>query len=114
MLDNVLRYSYLQQIIEWYIGLQHDWAVNTRQRGSWFKHYLDVESWTELKSTYTGSDIDDNWVAFFCLVNLFRKMARDVGVQLGFEYPIDLELSMTEYYSSIRVLNKNGDVANGM
>jgi len=102
MFDNIIRYSYLQRIVDWYIGQQHDWTVSMGLYGKWFKHYLDTETWTELESTYANSDIKENWVAFFRMVDLFRKMATKVGVQLGYEYPIHLDNEVTEYISSIR------------
>jgi len=102
MFDNIIRYSYLQRMVDWYIGQQHDWTVSTGLYGKWFKRYLDTETWTELESTYANSDIKENWVAFFRMVDLFRKMATKVGVQLGYEYPIHLDNEVTEYISSIR------------
>ncbi len=29
MLDNVIRYDYLQRVLEWHIGIQRDWSVNS-------------------------------------------------------------------------------------
>lgn len=28
MLDTVIRFNYLQPVIEWYIGVKHEWSVN--------------------------------------------------------------------------------------
>lgn len=109
MFDKVVRYSYLQRLLEWYIGQQHGWTVSTGLYGKCFKRYLDAETWTELESTYARSDIKENWVAFFRMVDLFRKLATEVGAQLGYEYPIDLDDEVTKYYSSIREMEKTGD-----
>jgi hypothetical protein len=46
------------------------------------------------------------------MVDLFRKMATKVGVQLGYEYPINLDNEVTEYISSIREVEKTGNVTN--
>jgi len=98
-----IRDEYLRTIIEWYIGLQNNWSVNTGLCGRWFKRYLDKETWAEYTSTFAGADIEENWKAFFMAVALFRKLAKIVGSSLGYEYPAQLDKEMTDYYSHIRV-----------
>lgn len=109
MFDTVLRYSYFQRLVEWYIGQRHDWKVSTGLNGRWFKRYLDAETWSELESTYAGSGIEENWEAFFRMVNLFRKLAREVGMQLGYEYDNNTDEEVTRYCSNIRETGKSGD-----
>jgi aminoglycoside 6-adenylyltransferase len=97
--DNV-RYHYLYPVIEWYIGLQHDWSVNPGLHGKWFKKYLDDDIWAEFKLTYTGANIEENWQAFFRLLELFRKLATVVANQLDYGYPekVDKKVSTYCYY----------------
>jgi aminoglycoside 6-adenylyltransferase len=102
MLGQAIRDEYLQTIIEWFIGLQHDWAVDTGMRGKHFKRYLDRELWREYTATFAGAGIEDNWQAFFNAVALFRKLARAVGENLGYSYPAQMDDEMTEYYWHIR------------
>ncbi|MFI5173528.1 MAG: aminoglycoside 6-adenylyltransferase [Terriglobia bacterium] len=112
MFETVLRYAYFQRVVEWYIGQRQDWKVSTGLYGKWFKRYLDAETWSELESTYAGSGIDENWEAFFRMVNLFRKLAREVGMQLGYEYPINTDEAITKYCSTIREMGKTDDANN--
>ena len=93
---------FLRTIIEWYIGLQQNWTVNTGVLGRKFKRYLDDEIWSEYESTFAGSSIEENWAAFFNAVALFRKLANIVAEGLGYEYPSQTDREMTEYYSRIR------------
>ncbi len=102
MLDNVMRYDYLQNVVEWYIGLQYDWSVNTGLHGKWFKNYLDEDTWTELKSTYTGAARDENWHAFFRFTKLFRRLTMFVANQLHYSYPMDVDKEVTEYCHQIQ------------
>jgi aminoglycoside 6-adenylyltransferase len=102
MLDDVLRFSYLHRLIEWYIGQQHDWAINAGCYGRWFKRYLSAWKWSEYESTYVGSGIEENWAAFFSLVDLFRTLAKEVGSKLGYEYPVELDEKVTDYFSVVR------------
>ncbi len=106
MFDKVIRYPYLQTIVEWHIGLQNNWSVSTGVCGKWFKRYLDVETWSELESTYAGADIEENWLAFFKTVEFFRKLARTVGTSLGYGYPATLDEEMTQYCTRIRNTDK--------
>ncbi|MCK4599690.1 aminoglycoside 6-adenylyltransferase [Candidatus Bipolaricaulota bacterium] len=105
MFDNVLRYSFLQKVVEWYIGLQNDWSVSTGTCGKKFKRYLDAETWLEFESTYAGADVEENWRAFFKTVEFFRKLARTVGTSLGYDYPTELDEEVTQYCLSIRKTN---------
>ena len=98
----IARINNRKTIIEWFIGSQNDWSVNTGLRGRKFKRYLDGKIWSEYESTFAGADIQENWQAFFNAVALFRKLARLVGESLGYEYPAQLDSEMTDYYSRIR------------
>ncbi len=105
MFDNVLRYSFLQKVVEWYIGSKNGWSVSTGIRGKRFKRYLDAESWLEFESTFAGANVEENWRAFFKTIEFFRKMARIVGTSLGYDYPADLDEEVTQYCLSIRRTN---------
>ena len=106
MLGQAVRGHYLQTVIEWYIGLQHDWSVNTGVRGRKFKRYLDDGTWSDYRSTFARADVQENWEAFFNAVALFRRLARTVGNTLGYEYPAQLDKEMTAYYFRIRSTEK--------
>jgi aminoglycoside 6-adenylyltransferase len=102
MLSQAVRAEYLHNVIEWFIGLQHGWSVNTGLRGKHFKRYLDEELWSEYTATFAGAEIEENWQAFFNAVSLFRKLARIVGEGLGYAYPMQMDKEMTEYFTHIR------------
>ena len=102
MLDNILRYSFLHPVIDWYIGMQNNWSVNTGIHGKKYKFYLDKKTWKELESTYTGADIKENWIAFFNTLSLFRKLAKKVGENLGYNYPGTLDREVTQYCMEIK------------
>jgi aminoglycoside 6-adenylyltransferase len=105
MFDNVLRYSFLQKIVEWYIGLENNWSVNTGICGNRFKRYLDAENWSEFESTYAGADVEENWRAFFKAVAFFRQLAKIIGTGLGYDYPMELDEEVTQYCLRIRNTN---------
>jgi aminoglycoside 6-adenylyltransferase len=106
MLGQSVRDKYLRTVIDWFIGLQHDWSVNTGVFGCKFKRYLDDRTWSEYASTFAGAGIEENWQAFLNAVALFRRLAKIVGDRLNFKYPVQLDREMTDYYSRIRSYEK--------
>lgn len=106
MLGQSMQDKYLRQIIKWYIGLKSNWSVNTGNCGKYFKQYLDLELWSAYESTYCGAGIKENWDAFYKAVNLFCKLARELGEALDYEYPHETEKSMLTYYKKIQNTKK--------
>lgn len=102
MLGESVRSRYLHTVIEWFIGLQHDWSVNTGICGRKFKRYLDEQTWAAYESTFAGAGLEEQWQAFFSAVTLFRKLAKQVGNALGYRYPEKIDRDMTEYYRWIQ------------
>lgn len=102
MLDYVLRYLFLHKIIKWYIGMQNGWSVDTGACGKKFKRYLDSNIWSEFEETYVGADVEENWKAFFKTTNFFRKIAKQVGENLGYEYPDNLDKEVVQFCLKIR------------
>lgn len=102
MLDYTLRYSYLHQIIDWYIGLKNEWAVETGAKGKKFKEYLSKEEWKEWEETYAGADIEDNWRAFFKMTDYFRKLAQEIGDKLNYSYPAQVDKEVIKFCREIK------------
>ncbi len=105
MLDNVMRFNYLQRILEWSLGVQFNWEVNPNKCGRWFKRYLDSETWEKLEETYAGADIEDNWNALFNMNDLFMDLCRHVANELGFECPQEVEKNITHYLQKVHSLD---------
>lgn len=106
MSDSMIRFNYLQKMIEWYIAAQHDWDVNTNKKGRWFKRYIDSETWSEIERTYAGPGLEDNWRALFNIAALFRKLAISVGKDLGYDYLHELDKKVSGYLDKIQTLDK--------
>jgi aminoglycoside 6-adenylyltransferase len=82
-------------MLEWRIELDHGWSVKTGQLGKGLKKYLPPDLWSQLKSSYAGSGIEENWVALFKTIELYRKVAIEVADYLGYKYPHDLDHRVT-------------------
>lgn len=103
MLDNALRYSFLHPIIEWHIGIKTNWSANPGLWGKKLKYYLDQETWWQLENTYAGAGLEENWDAFFSMLDLLSRLAQEVGAHLGLDYPHELESDVRRYCLEIRM-----------
>jgi aminoglycoside 6-adenylyltransferase len=101
MLGQSIRSEYLHTMIEWFIGSQNDWSINTGVCGAKFKRYLDGQTWAEYESTFRGPGLAEQWDAFLNCVKLFRRLAKSVGEILGYEYPEMVDQQMTDYFQWI-------------
>jgi aminoglycoside 6-adenylyltransferase len=104
MLDSLIRFSYFEKMVEWTIGVRTDWTANPNKHGRWFKRYLDSQTWTDLEATFAGAGIEDNWTALFNMIDLFRRLTKEVGNSLNYRYPSDLDRRVTAYLTKIRNL----------
>ena len=67
----------------------------------------DAKTWEELESTFAGANIDENWHALFRTIELFRRLAVEVGDSLSYNYPYDLDQRITDYLLKIKNLPRN-------
>lgn len=107
MLDNIIRFSYLQKMIEWDVGLRYKWEVTTNKHGRFFKKYLDTDTWERLQKTFAGNSIEDNWTALFETTALFRQLATTVASALNYVYPQGTDTKIPAYLEKIKALDKD-------
>jgi aminoglycoside 6-adenylyltransferase len=101
-LDYDMKHVYLRPMLEWLIGLHHNWSVPTGWLGKGLKKKLPPEIWSQLEATYAGANIEDNWEALFRAMALFRQVAMEVGKGLGYEYPLDLDERVTAFVKEMQ------------
>ncbi len=106
-MNGKVHFPFLEHVVAWYIGMRYDWSVTTNKHGRWFKRYLDAGTWTELESTFSGADLQENWDALFNAVRLFRRLAVAVADGLDFDYPHETDRRVTAYMRKIRRLNRD-------
>lgn len=97
-----IRYQYLHTIIDYYIGLKHNWNINVGVHGKLYKKYLEKELWKQYKQTYSNANYNNLWSALYKLINLFSTLSLKLSEKLGYTYPIDKELKLKEYYKFIQ------------
>ncbi len=88
---NGLRHDSLLPMLEWHMEIDHDWQVKPGPYGRRLKQWLRPDLWAELEGTYVGIGIEENWNALYKMIALFERVAKEVGNQLGFTYPEELQ-----------------------
>lgn len=99
----------LLPMLEWHIEIAHGWSVKPGPYGRRLKRWLRPDLWAELEKTYAGPDLDANWDAMFWMIDLFRKVAIEVGAHLGFAYPHELDRRAMAYLQRVRDLPRDAE-----
>ena len=89
----------------------HGWAVPTGALGKGLKRRLPADLWRDLEATYAGAGVAENWEALFRTLALFRRVAREVGAQLGYTYPDELDRRVTAYLRHMQDPGRGAPVA---
>ena len=109
IMDGMMKQESLLQMLEWHIEIDHGWTVKPGPYGRRLKQWLRADLWAELEATYTGGGIGANWDAMFRTITLFRRTAIEVGSQLGYAYPHDLDRRALAYLQRVRQTDRAGD-----
>jgi len=101
-LDYDMKHVYLRPMLEWLMGLHHNWSLPTGWLGKGLKKKLPPEIWSQLEATYAGADTAENWEALFRTMALFRRVAMEVGTGLGYTYPLDQDERVTAFVKAMQ------------
>jgi aminoglycoside 6-adenylyltransferase len=103
-LDQVMKQKKLRTMLEWSMEIEHGWSVKPGAYGKGLKKRTDPALWAELETTYVGAGLEENWTALFRTIDLFRKVAIQVGAALGYAYPHDLDRRAVAYFRKVQGL----------
>lgn len=92
----------LNQMVEWYIGINTDFNVSAGKMGKYFKRYLPQDLYEMYLSTYSDSSYENLWRAIFSACSLFRTLAMEVADYFGYTYPNQDDEGMMRYLNSIK------------
>lgn len=101
MLNCVVR-SELDDMINYYIGVQYGFNLSTGKNGKYFMKYLPEKLYAQYAATYTGSEYTDIWAAVDTMCNLFHNLAVTVAEYFGFTYRQDEEDGIREYLRMVK------------
>lgn len=105
ILDYELKYLLVRRLLEWRIELDHDWSLKPGFFRRGLQACLDAETWAAFAATYVGPDREANWAALFETIELFRRLAVEVGRALGYDYPYEIDARMMGYLQQIQRLD---------
>jgi aminoglycoside 6-adenylyltransferase len=95
-INNDVR-SNLNEIINWYIGVQYGFEVSTGKDGKYFKKFLSTELYAQYTESYSDSNYENIWKAVDTMCEMFSPLALSVAEHFRFSYHQDEEDGMREY-----------------
>jgi len=101
-LDYDMKHVYLRPMLEWLMGLHHNWSFPTGSLGKGLKKKLPPDLWSQLEAAYAGANTADNWESLFRTMALYGQVAREVGEGLGYDYPLDLDERVTAFVKEMQ------------
>ena len=106
--NHVIRGA-LMQMMDWYIGCHHEFAVNPGKFGKFYERYLEPEVYKKFLSTYSDADMENTWRAVYTAMELFRDSAIYVAAKSGYRYRLDWDKNVTGYILHVQRLPKNAE-----
>ena len=101
MLNQIVR-TELHDMINWYIGIHHGFALSTGKDCKYIKKFLPEAIYRQYEKTWCGADYNDLWDAIYAMCGLFHDLAPAVAERFGFTYRQNEEDAMLKYLRSVR------------
>ena len=102
ILDGDMKHGYLRQMLEWRVGLDHEWSVSVGSHGKGLKQQLPETIWAALEATYVGAGLEENWESLSATLKLFREVGEHVAVGLGYDFPSELDRKVRVFLDEYR------------
>lgn len=102
-MESVLQEK-IKKLMDWYIGIQHDFKVNVGLMGRYYRRYLTDDVWNMLLATYSNGNRSASANGLIHMFELVEFLGRYISKELGFKYPEKHNQDMLAYCKNI--LNK--------
>jgi len=99
---NCIVRDMLDKMIEWFIGVNHDFSVSAGKMGKYFRNYLPENLYEKYKTTYSDSNYNHFWDSISSACELFHLAAEKVANYLNVEYDQNDENGMLKYLSMVK------------
>ena len=100
-MDYFIKFKLVRQMIDWKIGLENKWDVNTGKFGTKYKKYLDNSTWIKLKDTFSDGNMENNWETLFKMISFYSDISKEIAEKLDFNYPKKRDEKVTELIEKI-------------
>jgi aminoglycoside 6-adenylyltransferase len=101
---DVILMNGLITLLSWQIGLRYDWNVNIGKHGKWLKTFLPENLYARLVTLYPTVDYEEIWQSLSNFGNFACEIGTEVAEKLGYNYPMQEDINVTEYIQKIKVL----------
>ncbi len=96
MLDFNIR-PMLRRLLEWKIGMEHDFTVSVGKSAKYMYKYLPEEAYEQYLLTYSAANVPAMWKAVFIMCDLFDETANEISSRLTYDYD-QVEAYNSRYY----------------
>lgn len=96
MLSECVR-PMLIRMVEWKIGLENSFRVDTGKLGKYIERHLYSDQWQLFAASFAGGNYEDMMKGLLAMGELFRSCGREVGEALGFTYPEEDDRRVNAY-----------------
>lgn len=104
--DDEMKGLHLARMLEWQMEIEQGWSVRLGVLGRKLKSRLDARLWAEFESLYVGPGLAENWDALYRSIELFRRVAGEVGARLGYAYPAALDERVSAYLRGVQQMGR--------
>ncbi|WP_160723624.1 aminoglycoside 6-adenylyltransferase [Isachenkonia alkalipeptolytica] len=94
----------LHKMMDWWLGMQHNFQVSAGKYGKYYEHYLSKEYWALYKDCYPAGDYDSIREALLIACHLFKELGEEVATALGYPYPRQHEVRMMKYLRKEKII----------
>ena len=74
------------RMLDWRIGLSHDFCVSTGSHGKYLNRYLSEEEMVRVRSAFPDGETAHMWEGMEVMYEYFEELAEAVAAGLGFPY----------------------------
>lgn len=106
MINYVVR-PQLIRLLGWKIGYETSYRVSIGKSGKYIKHYLEKEKWDTLIHTYSSGEVNDIWLSVFIMCDMFDTIAKEVALNMKFEYNEMEAKNSLLYLKHVNILPKD-------
>jgi aminoglycoside 6-adenylyltransferase len=97
----------LMDMLTWYFGIKTGFQRAPGKAGKYIKEDIEPEIWAELEKTYSDTNPENIWESLFTAGSLFRRVAKAVASEFGFQYPQQDDDNVSAYLLRIKNLPKD-------
>jgi len=96
----------LMDMLTWHFGIKTGFQKAPGKAGKYIKKEIEPEIWAELEKTYSDAEFENMWESLFTAGIIFRRLAKAVASEFGFQYPQQDDHRVTAYLHRIKSLPK--------